>query len=152
MTNTNQVEARALRAQGVPVTLLDGREVRLVFDLDAIAQIEDDFGSLGGMQDALERIEKQGASAQFFRPVLKMMRAALLHDESAADAMFDTALIGDYYRAVMKATQLAFPKGPRANAAQAPTPIEPITTDFPGTPSTTQAPSNTVEPTGNFGE
>jgi hypothetical protein len=148
----SQVDARALRAAGVPITLLDGREVRLIFDLDAIAQIEDDFGSLGGMQDALLRIEKEGANAQFFRPVLQMMRAALLHDPTARGAQFDTALVGDYYKAVMKATQIAFPKGPQASVPQVPTPTAPITTDSLGTPSTTQEPSNIAEPMSSFGE
>lgn len=103
-------EARQLRAQGVPITTLDGRQLTLIFDMEAIAEIEDHFGSLGGMQDALENIAAERQKAKFFQPILAMMRAGLSHDPNARDAIFDTALIGDYYIAVMKATDLAFPK------------------------------------------
>jgi hypothetical protein len=143
------VSARALRAAGVPITLLDGRQVRLLFDLDAIAECEERFGSIGGMQDALKRIKSEGVSTQFFRPVLQMMRAALSHDPTARNALFDTAAIAEYFEAVMKAFQLAFPKGdPASNSA----PTQPTTTASLGTPSITPPPSNTDVQTHSSGE
>lgn len=152
-TKHDEAEARALRAAGVPITLLDGREVRLIFDLDAMAQIEEDFGSLGGMQDTLIRIEKEGAHSAFFLPVLKMMRAALLHDPSARDARFDTALVGDYFKAVMSATRLAFPKDESATTPTSATTVMTTvdTSDFPGRLSTTPQPSSSEETTAPSG-
>lgn len=145
---TSQTEARQLRAQGIPITALDGRELRLIFDVDALAIIESDFGSLGGMQDALQQIAENGATAQFFTPVLKMMRAALAHDATAADARFDTALIGDYYVAVMKATDLAFPKAPTPTTTSASdeTTHETNMPGYPGPTSITSLPSGSGDP------
>lgn len=156
MTNASVTEARQLRAQGVPITLLDGREVRLIFDVEAIAEIEDNFGSLEGMQDKLNEIMKHGVKAQFFKPLLQMMRAALLHDPSASDAKFDSAVVGDYFNAVMKAVELHFPKD--ETPRKEPTQVEhlgrvtvPQTSSLTPT-STTSSPSSSEEPTPSSGD
>lgn len=151
MSQVDAIDPATLRAAGVPITVLGGGEVRLIFDLDAIARIEEDFGSLGGMQDALEAIEKNGANSQFFGTVLKMLRAALLHDPSTSTVRFDTALVGDYFTAVMKATQLYFPKDDRVKPSVAAT-NAPSTTGSPGIPSITQEPFASVGATPNSGE
>lgn len=139
---TNEIEARQLRAEGVPITTLDGREHRLLFDIEAIAEIEDVFGSLGGMQDALEQIGQHPESAKFFKPLLHIMKAALRHDPSADNVRFDTAAVGDYYLAVMKAIDISFPKGARPPADN-PNPTD--TNGSHGPTSTTSPPSGSVE-------
>lgn len=129
-----------MRAEGIPITTLDGKEHRIIFDVQAVADIEDAFGSLGGMQDALEQIGQQPGSAKVFKPLLQILRAALRHDITAAGARFDTAAVADYYTAVMKAVDVSFPKGPRPGG---PNPQTTNTDDSPGGISITSAPSDT---------
>jgi hypothetical protein len=134
-------DARRLRAEGVPITTLDGRKFRLIFDIEAIAAIEDAFGSLGAMQESLEQLSRDQHNAQLFSPLLKMMRAGLVHDPAARDARFDTALVAEYFAAVMKATELAFPKDETTPPALTTIPTDPS----PGAMSITSQPSDLGE-------
>jgi hypothetical protein len=143
---TNEIEARQLRAEGVPITTLDGRQLRLVFDMDALLEIEDAFGSLGGMQDALEAMARDQHNAKIIKPIVAMMRAALMHDPTARDARFDPALINEYLGAVMKATDLAFPKENLPGNGPTPTEAGTDISDSRGMGSITSPPSGSGEP------
>lgn len=143
MTDTVS-EARRLRAEGVPITTLDGQEFRLIFDVEAVAEIEDAFGSLGAMQDELQALSTDLRNAKVFKPLLTMMRAGLIHDPSARNVRFDSALVNEYFAAVMKATDLAFPKAPMSDPPGDTPPIT-DTGAFHGPTSITSLPSNSDE-------
>lgn len=146
-------DAQLLRAQGVPITTLDGREMRIIFDAEAIAILEDTFGSLGHVEEALSAIEEHAdtGKAKMFRPLLSIIRAGLSHDPFAASARFDAFLIGEYFTAVMTAMDLSFPKG-EMTLPKSPPQMTPVTSDSIGSPSTTSPPSDSAEPINSSGE
>lgn len=69
-------EGQRITAKGYPITLTDGREVRLRFGMAAILQLEEDFGSLGAVQEALKNLTPQG---RVFGPVVDLLAAGLSH-------------------------------------------------------------------------
>lgn len=143
------VDPRALQNRGETITLLDGRTATLSFDLEALAQIEQDFGSLGGWQDTLNQLAEQQMNAQVARPLLFMLRAGLLHDRTMVDAKFDPQRLEEYFRSVMEAAKMAFPQAAQGNNGQPP--AETATSDSLGPTSTTSQPSPsvaTIEPSG----
>lgn len=138
-------EARRLRAEGVKVQTIDGQELRLMFDMDALVIIEEEFGSLGAMQDALNEMGREQLTGKLFKPFLKILRAALAHDPSAANARFDPALTGEYLAAVMRAMNVAFPDTGKDAGATGETNPTTDTSGSRGPTSITSLPSDTGE-------
>lgn len=144
--------ATALLGRGKEITLLDGTKATVVFDLEALAQIEEDFGSLGGWQDALNNIAKEQMNAKMMRPLLQMLRAGLLHDPRFSDSQFgkpafDPQRLEEYFTAVMGAAEQAFPQG--AQGAEATTTT--VTAPSLGPTSITSLPSSSDEATAPSG-
>lgn len=151
MPTENQMEARRLKVIGVPIIAMDGREFRIIYDMDGIAQLEEDFGSLGAMQDTLNEMMRDQESAKFVKPMTKMIRAGLMHDETARGVMLDMEDFGHNMRQVLTAMRLYFPKGPKGSSQ--PDQTTPTTTgSSPGIPSTTQQPSSSVAAMSSSGE
>jgi hypothetical protein len=151
MTTDNQSEARRLKATGIPVVAMDGTQYRIIYDMDAIGQLEEDFGSLGGMQDLLNEMFSDKENTKFVQPMTKMIRAGLMHDVNAQSAMFDMDDFASNMSQVITAMRLYFPK--EVKGTKLPTVVTPPTTsDSPGISSITQQPSSSDEQTINSGE
>lgn len=69
-------QAERLLAQGAPLTLTDGREVRVRFDMRALVLAEKEFGSIEGMAQALNADDVK------FTTYVRVLECALSRDVS----------------------------------------------------------------------
>lgn len=108
MTNAKQLAAR-----GVPITLADGREVRLRYDMEALEAIEGAFGSLAAMQEELAEDKKM------FTALNTVIAAGLKHEGLSREdvvKLMDPAELEAYSEAMSEAFDQAFPQ--KAQAAR----------------------------------
>ena len=147
MTNSDRILAR-----GVPITLADGRTAHLRYGMLGLKQLEDDFGSLAKVQDAIKkefaRNSKEGApTGKAINLAWSIMRAGLLDlemTELELDRVLDPALFGDYADAIGQAFDQAFGDGKAKKGQAQVTPISPgpISTISPPLSSTDQIESS----------
>lgn len=77
------IDERTTLFPGVPITLGDGRQVRLTYSMESLARIEERFGGLGAVRAALAG-ELEGVSQ--FRAIIAFIAAGLLHEPDPAGA------------------------------------------------------------------
>lgn len=138
-----------IAARGLPITLVDGREVRLRYGFKALLALEDRFGGIGKVQGAVS----SDLSGPVFGPMLDLLCAGLLdeHDGTGAPLsdrerladLLDPALFQDYITVAGKAMEEAFPTPAPATPEPGPTAAPPS----PGQTGTTSPPSPLDGPT-----
>lgn len=137
-------------AAGAPLELNDGRVVRLKYDMRGLKALEDAFGSVSAVQDA---ISSDGTGKQFgpFVTVLRcgLHREGITSDDELID-LLDVHRLPAYGEAVAAAFAEAFPT-PDA-PADGPGNVEGASLPAgPGLSGTTQPPSRSAVLTGTSG-
>lgn len=99
-------DADRLLAEGVPLTLTDGREVYLRYGMRALKMLEDKFGSLEVAQNAL------GGGGKMIGPLMDLLSAGLAHEGISADELLDLVdpySLEKYTELLIAAFDQAFP-------------------------------------------
>ncbi len=140
-------DATRLRGDGVVITMADGAPERIVFDFDALCELEELFGSLAAFTTQLQ----VGSRSAIVTTVAKGVTAGLRHlpePPSVQDVRrrLDSRRINEYLDAVDEAFYDAMPE-PRPSEGK----DSGETTDSPGATSTTSAPSDSVAATASSG-
>jgi hypothetical protein len=138
------VPAAVLAARGVPITLLDETQPRLLYTFSSIMRLEEQHGSLAAAMNVVVDGEKGAA----FSGMLGIIAAGLEHEATADGArlsdvetlryLLDPKLMEDYGNAIKDAFELSFPFDPDSGAEADPTQGA---ESSPGTTGTTSAPS-----------
>ena len=145
-------DSDGILAPGAAITLVDGSQARLRYGFLAIKQLEDEFGSLNGMQEALQRefsADKDGQpTGKAVGMAWSLLKAGLLDlelSEVELDRQIDMGRFPEYADAINKALTQAFgePKGPKGQTNQK----KPSR----GNASTTSRPLSSVEPIASSG-
>lgn len=97
--------ARRLRATGHPITLTDGRTVQVRYGMASIVELEDRFGSLGGVQDAMNALD---AGAKVFGSMMDLLACGLLYAGLVPTAAGELPTVGQV-RQVLLAHDLVDP-------------------------------------------
>lgn len=126
-------ESDRILAPGVPITLTDGREVRVRYGMRALKMLEDEFGGLGAVEDVLD------GNGKMIGPIVMMLAAGLSHEHISADELLDLtdpAELASYGDAVSAAFGQAFPQASQGNvegngASEGPSPGQTSTTSLP---------------------
>lgn len=140
-------EAQRLRGKRVPVTTEDGRIIELFYDLEALAEIEDEFGSLGGLQDVFgSQEEGQPMDRKFIRPLLKLIKIGLNWNPEYTGARFAMSDLQALFAAMNEAMAIAMPESDNSE----PDP-KGSTSSSNGIASTTSAPSASAVATTSSG-
>lgn len=104
MTSSDQ-----LLAAGIPIMLVGGRVVHLRYTMRGLKALEDAFGSVGAVQEA---ISTDGTGKQF-GPLTTVLRCGLHHEGFATDDdlidHLDLRLLSAYADAIPAAINQAFP-------------------------------------------
>lgn len=154
MQAVSDVESRVtegdrIEALGVPITLVDGRQVRLRFGARAIRQLERQYGSLKTFQEEI----RSGSDGRGATAIFDALGAGLLHEklgsqEEVDDLLDERLLSSDYLTAFNEAWEQSQPPEDAG-------PVQESTTSDPGESrgviSTISSPSNSVEPKANSG-
>lgn len=130
-----------LRADGVPITLVDGSTVVLRFDFDALCELETTFGSIADFVAQLAA--KNPLSGRHFQMIAGGVAAGVRHLGAQADGItagLDPKRVNEYQRALDEAFAESMPE-PEKGKAQAPASASP------GTSTTGPAPSDSAEAT-----
>jgi hypothetical protein len=103
--------AQRLQAKGHPITLADGREIRVRFGMGALVAIEERFGSLKAVEEQLKSLD---VNARVFGPILDLLMAGIIHtgitrEELLNDELLDPEQLTEYAQAVGRAFAEAFP-------------------------------------------
>lgn len=149
---TAQTAGKRLRAAGIPIVLLDGEAHVVRFDMAALVALEEQFGSLGAVQDLLTNLDEHKA---VFGPMLDLLAAGLANEGMTrqrllSEELVDAADLDAVATAVGKAFAQAFPDAAKKVAsgeAEAATPTPPA----PGTTGTTSGPSPSDDATPSSG-
>lgn len=131
--SSETTDSDRLLARGVPITLADGETVRLRYSMRSLKWLEDEFGSIQAIQEALPDGEDT-QDRPVFGPMSKVMYGGLLHLDLTYDEVLDLLSprqINEYGEAVGKAFNEAFPQVNEGNVEG-----EPTTIGSPGTIST----------------
>ena len=133
----------ALADPSVVVSLRDGSTTTFQVTMFTLARIEDEFGSLDAMREALSG----EGDAKMFRSLGKVFGLLMEPERTADEALklLDVQRLDDYTGAMERAFELAFPD---ANPTQA---EEPVPTSSLGTSGSISAPSYSAEPTPSSG-
>lgn len=133
-----------LLAAGAPITLIDGREVRLRYGMRAMKNLEDELGSIEAVHEAVNGTGKK------FGPLVTVIYCGLSHEQIEQDDLFDlldTRRLEEYSEAIGAAFHEAFPAAqqdpPQAEVVQLPAGL--------GQSGTTPAQSSSAVPTGTSG-
>lgn len=105
-------EAAQAVARGRLITLVDGRQVRVVFTLYSLAVIEDDFGSI----DAIDQVLREGTKGKLIRTLGKLLSTSIQGETFTEDEILkQIALedVGEVFVQVQEAMREGFQKGPR---------------------------------------
>lgn len=108
MTAQTTTDAARLLAEGIPVPTALG-ELRLRYGFRALRDLEEKYGSLEGLQEAMEGVQGKGAA---FGPLLDLIVPGLLHSGHSEDALIDALIpreLGTYVDAMVGAMREAFP-------------------------------------------
>lgn len=152
--------ARRVRATGHPIILTDGQTVQVRYGMASIVELEDRFGSLGGVQDAMASLN---AGSKVFGSMMDLLACGLLYagliptqpGELPTVGQVRAVLLGrdlvdpadlkDYMEALGRAFTEAFPD-PGSAEGKAPT-TAPATPPAPGPiGGTTPPPSSDAPP------
>lgn len=116
-------DAARLAAEGVPIPTRRG-QLPLLYGFRALRALEDQFGSIVGVQDAMQALlESMGddGRGKAFGPMADIITPGLLHTgltrEQAEDALLP-AHVKTYVDAMQTAMSLAFPDEPAPAAGQ----------------------------------
>lgn len=130
------------------MTLADGTKVRLRFGFWGLAALEDEFGSLSAVGEAISR----NTEGKQFGPIGRVLRCGLVHEGVPQDDTFldllDLQRLDEYAEAVQAAWVQAFPPPevdtdkPGSNRP----PRKAGTTSGRGTSGTTSRPSRSAAP------
>lgn len=142
-------EPTRLRGDPTTIVLADGTEVGLVFDFDALCEIEETFGTLNAFTHRLAA----GSASKICNTVAAGVTAALRHLEPAPDLnavrkMLDGRRSNDYIDALEEAFVAGMP--PKRAGAKAPKATG-ETDGSPGMISTTSGPLSSVAATASSG-
>lgn len=107
-----------LQAAGAPVLLANGREVWLRYGMAALLHLEDTYGSIPGVLEALNGLNAGGKA---FTTVVDLIVPGLLHEgisraDLLADDLLDPSLLQVYVQAIARAFEQSFPQ--ETNAAR----------------------------------
>lgn len=140
-----QIPASVIAQRGKRITLIDDREVAVVYTFSSLMRIEDDFGSVAG---SLAEISK-GESGQAFTSLVRIMAAGLEHertedgqqldDTDVLRMLLDPMRFSDYSDALGEALAAAFPSAKADEQSGGEGDADP-TTDSPGESGTTSQP------------
>lgn len=146
-------EGAALQGRGAPLTLADGRFVRVRYGMAGLVQIEEDFGSIMAVTSFLEGMtasgEKGAQPGKVFGPLVKLLAAGLVHMGITSRMLLELDLIEpDELQEVAGAVALAFadafPKAAAKVAARGEAPAPSGAPD--GESGTTSGPSSSDGP------
>jgi hypothetical protein len=146
-------ESDRVLAQGIPIKLED-REVHLKFGMRGLKMLEDEFGSIEGIERVLiPEVDSNGkrVETKYISHLAFVLSAGLAHEGLTLDDVLDRAvpaLLPEYSEAIAKAIDQAFPArkgGKPSGKARASKPS-------PGATGTTPPPSSSDEPTSSSGE
>lgn len=138
-----------LAQRGVPITLIDGTEVRICYTFRSLIMIEDEFGSLQRALNALDYGDNPDAKA--FASICTLVAAGLQHEVAGPDGTqlghrdvvadyLDTQQVQEIGEAIGKAITNAFPAKTEAAEEDADQPDP--TLPSPGSTGSTSAASS----------
>lgn len=144
-----------LAARGVVIPLADGSTTRLRYGFRALKELEDRFGSVVGLQTAMqgimEAMDEGGGGAKAFGPILDLIVPGLLHNRGVTEDewldLLDPAHLAEYVDALKAAMEQAFP----ASAAGLGNVPGPTPGPGPGLSGTTSPPAATDALTASSG-
>lgn len=118
-----EIPASVIAQRGKKITLIDEREVAVVYTFSSLMRIEEDFGSVAG---SLGEISK-GESGAAFTSLVRIMAAGLEHertedgrqldDTDVLRMLLDPMRFSDYSDALGEALAAAFPKAAEGEQA-----------------------------------
>lgn len=145
-------KADAIAARGVPIVLAGGRKENLRFGFRALKALEDKFGSLVAVSEAIatEFHEDGRLKGKSYGLVWELVKAGLTHleiDEVELDELADPSQFSEYFTAFSQAFSQALEggAGPKEQAKK------PKTSPSPGSGSTTSPPLSLAEPMSSSG-
>lgn len=137
--------------EGEPLTLTNGREVRIKYGMRGLLRLEEEFGGLGNIGEVV-----RGQGGRVLASTMTLLACGLLgeHDGSGAPLtadrladLLDPTRFHDYGNAAGRALSAAFPQAPQDGAAQQADPQ----TDSRGPSGTTSLSSSSVAATPSSG-
>lgn len=147
-------DADRLAAEGVPIPTARG-ELRLVYGFRALRRLEDTYGGVGELQDAMQQLlnnlETTG-KGRAFGPVLDIVIPGLLHTGLSEDELLDALQprhLALYAAAMAEAMRQSFPDATLDGVGNDPAQAAPV--GSPGPSGTTSQPAATAEPTASSG-
>ena len=145
-------DATRLRGDGQPITMVDGTTETLIFDFDALCEIEELCGSLSAFTSNLTA----GGRGQILNTVAKGVSAGLRHlpkPPTVADVRrrLDSRLSREYVDALDTAFYDAMPTAREGDGDEAEGKDSGETSDSPGASTTTSPPSSSVAATASSG-
>lgn len=142
-------DADRIAAEGVPIPTARG-ELRLLYGMRALRMLEDHYGGVGEMQEAMQVLMDNlttTGKGKAFGPLCSILIPGLMHHGLTEDEALDALLpryVKDYTEAMAEAMQQAFPDDPAPAGTgndQAQQPVE----GSPGPTGTTSPPAATAE-------
>lgn len=141
-------DADRIAAEGVPIPTTRG-DLRLIYGMRALRQLEDTYGGLGQLQDAMqtlmENLEATG-KGKAFGPLLDIVCPGLLHHgltmEQAEDVLMPRH-VKLYTEAMAEAMRQAFPDDDTTPAGQGNDDAQAPASASPGPTGTTSQPAAT---------
>lgn len=115
MTTTPVTDADRLVAEGVPIPT-DLGTLHLRYGFRALRSLEEKYGGLEALQEAMEGVTGKGAA---FGPLLDILVPGLLHTGHTEDQLIDALQprsLGVYVDAMVEAMRQAFPDAVPASA------------------------------------
>lgn len=140
-----------LLAAGHPITLIDGRSVNVRFGFRGLLMLEEQFGSLGSVQNIIRTDEQGNIVGKAFDPLARLVAAGLAHEGLSYDDLLDLLdprFLTEYMEAVGKAIEEGLP-APAASGADVGKANG--RNGSPGKTSTSSGPSASAAPTTSSG-
>jgi hypothetical protein len=150
---TEITEGDRIEGRGQPITLIDGRVVRLRFGAKALRYLEKTYGSLAAFQEeAMKGAAGKAASATFDALIAGLMHERLGTPDEVEDLLDEERLTTEYADAFSRSWGEALPPEGKAQG----TIVRPSTKAeseavSPGQTSTTSSPQNLTEQTSSSG-
>lgn len=146
--STPPSDADRIAAEGVPIPTTKG-ELRLVYGMRALRSMEDRYGSVAGLQEAMQELHdkftKGDGKVAAFGPVCDLIAPGLLHLGYTEDQATDLLLprhVGRYAEAMAAAMREAFPEETPVAGEQPGNPPAQVSADrSPGPSGTTSQPA-----------
>ena len=105
-------ESDRILAPGHTLTLVDGRVVTLRYGMRGLKALEDEFGSLNSLEEAVGLDEEGRPTGKVIGPIVAMLAAGLTAEGISADQLLDLldpARLDEYADAAGKALEQALP-------------------------------------------